>query len=392
VNRITEAAGAESTMEHYVSIGIIAWNEEKAIVPALNSLFEQSLFAELGKRGRNCEVICLANGCTDRTVAVASEIFERVKFEHPSAPRISARVLDLQQRGKINAWNVFVHSASAREARFLFLMDADILIHRRETLWNMLLTLETHAEVNVSVDRPSKHIEFKRGRTLRERLSMSASQLSGAAPAQLCAQLYAIRSRIARNIYLPKDLAACDDGFLKALVCTDFLSHDVWPMRIQTAPNAAHTFEAYTSLAGIFKNQKRQVIGQTIVHVLVDQFLKTLPPLARSKPGETVRELEQRDPGWLKRLIGEHVRRVRFAWRLYPRLLTAPFAHWRRLGWLKRILCLPAAIMRAGVLLISCFAAARYLRAGDTTYWPQAERRGFEPFEPEPNRPAHCAR
>ena len=122
-------------------------------------------------------------------------------------------------------------------------------------------------------------------------MSLGASQMTGSARAQLCGQLYCIRAEVARNIYLPKDLCACDDGFIKALVCTDFLMHQVWPWRIVAAADAAHTFEAYVSPAGILKNQKRQMIGQTIVHVLVDDYLKKLPTSQTDETrGRVVRE------------------------------------------------------------------------------------------------------
>ena len=60
-----------------LSIGIMAWNEESSLGPMLDSLFAQTIFARLAARGERCEVVCLANGCTDRTVDVAGEIFAR---------------------------------------------------------------------------------------------------------------------------------------------------------------------------------------------------------------------------------------------------------------------------------------------------------------------------
>ena len=117
-----------------LSIGIMAWNEEASIVPMLASLFGQSLFAHLAARGECCEIICLANGCTDRTVAVATEIFARMAREHPARHGWRARVADIATPGRNNAWNRFVHEFSAREARYLCLMDADIVFNRPETL------------------------------------------------------------------------------------------------------------------------------------------------------------------------------------------------------------------------------------------------------------------
>jgi glycosyltransferase involved in cell wall biosynthesis len=366
-----------------VSIGIIAWNEEQGIGAMLESVFQQSIFAELGKRGRRCEIICVTNGCTDRTPEVVAEIFARRSLEHPDAGNFSCRVMNVSERGKINAWNRFVHTFSARDAKYLFLMDADILIHPRETLWNMVATLEKNTEASISVDLPRKDISFKQRKTLWERMSMGASQMTGSASAQLCGQLYCIRSEVARNIYLPRDLCACDDGFIKALVCTDFLMHRVWPWRIVAAAGAAHTFEAYVSPAVILKNQKRQMIGQTIVHVLVDDYLKKLPVGQRMKLAEALSRKEQADPNWLKQLIAEHLRRTRFCWQLYPGLLSHRFKRLRALNWFKRIACFPAALAGFFMALASSFLAYASLKKGATDYWPRAERGRLKEFELE---------
>jgi glycosyltransferase involved in cell wall biosynthesis len=364
-----------------LSIGIIAWNEEQALGPMLTSLFQQSLFAELSRRGQSCEILCLANGCTDRTPDVAARCFAEQSSSHPFASAFSGRVVNIPERGKINAWNLFVHSRSDREAQFLFLMDADIRIHHRDTLWNMLSTLEQNSEADISVDQPCKDIEFKPRKTLRDRISLAVSRLTRSSEAQLCAQLYCVRSAVARNIYLPKDLTACDDGFIKTLVCTDFLAHPVWPMRIRMADHSSHTFEAYTTLKSIFKNQKRQVIGQTMVHILVDDYLKKLSSPQRAKLAHTIQSKERDDPQWLKQLVGDHVRRARFCWRLYPGLLTHPFQRLRRLNFVKQIFYLPVAAAGCAISLASSFAARRFLKAGDTNYWPRAERSGGKPVE-----------
>jgi glycosyltransferase involved in cell wall biosynthesis len=364
-----------------VSIGIIAWNEEQGIAPMLESVFQQSLFAQLAASGRHCEIICVANGCTDRTPEVVAGIFARQSREHPHAGNFSCRVMNVAERGKINAWNRFVHLFSARDAKYLFLMDADILIHPRETLWNMVATLEKNSDATVSVDLPRKDISFKRRKTFWERLSLGASHMTSSASAQLCGQLYCIRAEIARNIYLPKDLCACDDGFIKALVCTDFLMHRVWPWRIVAAADAAHTFEAYVSPSGILKNQKRQMIGQTIVHILVDNFLKKLPVAKRAKMADALSEQEKVDPNWLKRLIAEHLRQTRFWWRLYPGLLSHRFKRLSGLNRIKQIACFPAALAGSFVALASSFMAYTSLKKGATDYWPRAERGRLKDLE-----------
>src|SRR3954466_14119779 len=137
-----------------VAIGIIAWNEEAAIPAMLESLFAQNVFAELATREMRCEIICVANGCTDRTAAVAREIFEKHQGEHPFKEVFTTRVVEVQKRGKINAWNLFVHELSAREAQFLFLADADIVLQDPQTLWSMYRTLDDNAAATVSTDAP----------------------------------------------------------------------------------------------------------------------------------------------------------------------------------------------------------------------------------------------
>ena len=358
----------------YVSLGIIAWNEAQALPGTLRSLFGQSLFKELRGRNRLCEIFCVANGCTDQTAAVANGLFQEQCQLHPEREAFRCRVEELASRGKVNAWNQFVHRLSSREARFLFLMDADIRLESPETLWNMLVALETDGEAHVAVDRPHKDIGGKSRRLVRERLSLAASRLAPAGPGQLCGQLYCIRSEVARNIYLPKDLPACEDGFIKAVVCTDFLAHATSPKRIRLALDADHSFEAYTSPAAVLRNQKRQIMGQTAVHILVDQYLRSLPGPARADLAHTLQAREASEPDWLKRLLSEHLRRTRFFWRLYPGLLSSRCRRLNEQRGLQRLASLPAALAGVTVGLISSAMAYRALKRGCTDYWPRAQR------------------
>src|SRR5207244_2544135 len=100
-----------------ISIGILAWNEAEAIGATLHSLFRQSLFAELNQRQLNCEILCVANGCTDQTAAIAEAAFAEQKRAHAFNQAFRCRARNLPARGKNNAWNVFVHTFSAREAQ-----------------------------------------------------------------------------------------------------------------------------------------------------------------------------------------------------------------------------------------------------------------------------------
>jgi glycosyltransferase involved in cell wall biosynthesis len=92
-----------------VAIGIIAWNEEAAIPAMLESLFAQTVFGELAAQNLSCEIICIVNGSTDRTASIARARFDIEQREHFCRDAFTARVVEVEKRGKINSWNLFVH-------------------------------------------------------------------------------------------------------------------------------------------------------------------------------------------------------------------------------------------------------------------------------------------
>lgn len=359
----------------------MAWNEEESVVATLGSLFQQTVFARLAERGRSVEVIVLANGCTDRTVAVAGAFLGGIGRATPSPGPFSARVEEIPQPGRNHAWNQFVHGFSAREARFLALMDADILFAHPHTLLRLVETLERYPAAGASTGRQCKDLLLKPRPTLWERLSLATSSMTGTIPGQISGQLYCLRAEVARNLYLPRDLGAPDDGFLKAVITTDFFAEPPDPDRIRRAPDAAHVFEAYVSPGDILANQKRQMIGQTSVHVLVEH-LRALPAGQRQALGATLRAWDEQDPDWLRRLIAEHLRTRPFFWQLFPGLLTFRFVRCWRLGGWRRLTHLPAACAGFLVTLVAAARARRALRGGMSAYWPKATRRGILALAP----------
>lgn len=384
---MTEATNTEARAPN-ISLGIIAWNEADSIGACLESVFRQSLFSKLNDRKLTCEIVCLANGCTDDTSKVAQRSFDAHARNHPFKYSFTCRLINLAERGKISAWNVFVHKLSAPQAQFLGLMDADILIHHPDTLWNMFALLLHDNQAVIAVDRPLKDISFKAKPSILERISLATSAMTQAGSARVTGQLYCIRTTAARNIFLPKDLAACEDGFIKTLICTDFLTRPASPVRIVQADGASHVFEAYSSIGDILKNQKRQMIGQTIVHVLVDKYMKGMNLSQRAHFGQFMGDLERTDPTWLKRLIHEHMGETHHCWQLFPGILQSRFRPLARMRGLRRVLYLPVALIGFFVTLISCWRAFRALKRGCTTYWPDTKSlrlaQHLSPAEPPP--------
>jgi glycosyltransferase involved in cell wall biosynthesis len=359
-----------------ISIAIRAWNEESVIRGTLESLFEQSLFEDLSRRGESCEVLCIPNGCTDRTSEIAASVFANQQQAHPFAHAFACYVRNIPEAGRNHTWNAFVHTLSHPDAEFLFVMDSDILFNRRETLSNMYRALLQNSQARIASDQPVKDVALKRRKSWRDRISLATTDMNGAIQGRMTGQLYCIRSETARRLYLPRELGI-DDGFIKAVVCTDFLTHPLNPARIVTAENASHIYEAYTSAREVMKNQKRQMIGQTIVHVLLEH-LKTLPLQQRTNLADTLRDNEQANPDWLAGLVAVHLRRIRFFWRIFPGAVTFRFKRWWWLPATKRVTHLPATLLGFALTMAACAQANRHFRRGNMHYWPKACRENIE--------------
>jgi len=351
----------------------MAWNEADCIRQGLESLFSQSVYAKLAERGLQCEILCLPNGCTDNTAEIAREFFREAAKTHPYASTIVARVIEIPTPGRNNAWNQFIHEFSAREAQFLYLMDADILFQNPDTIYNLYAALERDPRAGVSSGRQIKEIELKEHKSIRDRISIATSEMTGTIAGRFTGQLYCMRASVARNLYVPRDLLANDDGFFKAAVCTNFFSEPLDPTRIITAPNAAHIYEAYLSPREVMNNQKRQMIGQTTVFLLVE-YLKSLPLEERTHLADTLRRNEREDPDWLKKIIGRHMQKARVFWQLFPGILTFRFKRLWKMEGMGKLTHFPAAAVGFGVTMIACARAHRFLNRGEAYYWPKANR------------------
>jgi glycosyltransferase involved in cell wall biosynthesis len=366
-----------------ISIAVRAWNEEAVIRRTLNSLFGQSLFEELSARGECCEVLCIPNGCTDRTAEIAAAVFAEQEKSQPFARAFAGGVRDMREAGRNHTWNAFVHGLSSPQAEFLFLMDSDILFNRRETLFNMYRALLDNSEACIASDQPIKDVSLKPRKSWRDRISLATTEMNGAIRGRMTGQLYCIRADVARRLYLPRELGI-DDGFIKAIVCTDFFSQELDPGRIVVAQDASHVYEAYTSAGELLKNQKRQMIGQTIVHVLVE-YLKKLPPHQRIHLADTLRHKEEASPEWVARLVAEHVQRVRYFWRLFPDAASFRFRRWRRMRGMKSLTHFPAALVGFTMTLIACAQAHRHFKRGQMHFWPKAARENIRNLAADKN-------
>lgn len=359
-----------------LSIGILASNEEDAMRAALESLFRQSVFEKVIAHHQGCEVVVVAHACTDHTVAVTRAIFDRMEREHAWAEGVAVRLVDIPEAGRANAWNRYVHEFSAVEARFLCVMDADVVFHHRDTVYHLMTALERRPGALASVGRACSELLFKERKTWRERLTLAASALEGSGPGRIGRQLYCLRANVARNIFLPRDLGGAAERFVQEMVCTEYLTRLPQAGRVVSVRDAVHISAAGRQPHDAIAAEKQQIVSATAAHVL-GEFLRTLAWKDRVNLADTLRRKETSDPDWLKRLIAAHLAKRWFFWRLCPGALRTSFA---QLAWM------PGLFRKATYLPVACASLARTLVA--CAQANRLLRRAAAEFGPKPGQPA----
>jgi glycosyltransferase involved in cell wall biosynthesis len=340
-----------------VSIGILAWNEEASIAQTIQSVFAQSLADHLVATGGNLELVIVPNGCSDQTAAVAAQACQQFASTRPG---IVTRVEALTRPGKTNAWNEYVHRLSEPAAEVLILMDADIVLRGTDTLWNMVSVLREQPQAVVATDEPLKHIALKKTKSWVDRISLTISAMTKAAPGQLTGQLYAARATALRQIIIPEGIIV-EDGFLKQMLVTDGLSQPADNSRIVRAPHAAHVFEAYTRLVDILPNQRRQAVGHTLYTYLRDYLQCEIKSGRRAE--KILRENGAADPEWF---LHEIKRRVAEGgpWVMHRGALAVRWKRWRAQQGLRRLTFFPAALVGWILDLVIYSWANRTLKKG----------------------------
>ncbi|MBV8742951.1 MAG: glycosyltransferase [Sinobacteraceae bacterium] len=316
-----------------ISIGILAWNEEANIAVTLESLFRQDALLGCAESTRGCrwEVIVVPNGCSDQTAAVSRRVLQQLTAG--SAVQISARVEELAEAGKSNAWNRYVHELSDPAAELIVMLDADIEFVQAQTLSNTIQVLLSEPGALAAVDLPLKDAWKKRRRTLVERLSIAGSQQAMAGPAALSGQFFSARARILRQIWMPKGMSV-EDGYLNAMIRTECMLSKEDAGRILRAPGASHYYETLTHLKSIFRHELRLVMGTALNCYLLWDFLLFATDPTGPGAGVLLRNLLDKDPHWYERFVANAVQ-VRGWWVLPRGMLFRRFAGLskRSRGW-----------------------------------------------------------
>ncbi len=349
-----------------VSIGILAHNEEASIEIMLRSLFEQTLLSKNVGNIDNLEIIIVANGCNDSTVDVSRNTLKQLADK--SSASLDWHVYDVGESGKCNAWNLYIHKFSNPESKYLFLADADIRFLNPETLYNMINLLETHKDVWVATDQPVKDISMNDKKNFREKLLLTLPSpfMRNNIPSGICGQLYCGRADILRKITMPGELPV-EDGFINAMITTNFFSSSPFPHRVQQSSEASHVFEVKTNLFQIICSEKRQFVGNIINGFLFEYFWAN----CNEKENATFLIQKQMDLNseWLREFIQAEIKK-RGWWLIPNNLLLKRFKFLSNLPIHKAIQKLPVAMMAFILTILIAFSANQEMhKSGGLNYW-----------------------
>lgn len=363
-----------------LSIGILAYNEETSIADTIESLVSQSVVMQTPP-GWEVEIICVPNGCRDKTAEVAAESLEALQ-DNSRQSRVAGRVEVIQRPSKHNAWNEFVHRLSRADATHLVLMDGDVKLVGAHTIELMIRRLLDSPSAYVCGARTIKHIEQAKSprKTLRGRLSTMASRIrtndnEQAGEAGFAGCLYACPAIACRRLVLPEVLVG-EDSFLRAVWSTDFFTTEVGASdrrRVVAESRAAVMFEAYLRPTSVLKNLRRRMVGLTINSMVYDELWSRSS--VEADAGALLMRWNAEDPGWDRRLVENRIAaRGRWVipggcftrWAVSKQGLWKWFHRMRGLPTSRQIAMLPGACIGTCLHAYACIAANRLIRNRQT--------------------------
>lgn len=347
-----------------VTIGMLAWNEETGILPALESICNQSLFQNAVDLGVELELLVIANGCTDRTVEITRSFFSRARETFPDGGPVELRLKEVSEAGFANAWNLLSHSFSRRDADFIFFINADIVITQSDLFEKMLDKLQENQGLLVVSPKGHKHIEAAKCKSLFDRINLAVTRFSDASQSgQVRGHCFCARSSVMRSVWLPRKFPGAVDGLFKRLVVTDMVSRPDDSSCIGVI-DTGYTFEAYRTLRDIANRRVRLFVGQTFIETLV-RHIKTMREIRPEMDATAyLRERDKTDPSWLHRLVQLSIKQNGLGFTMPSPWFRFRYLHRSDLGNFRKAVMLPVALIAFTFDLPVFIAAAIRLKTG----------------------------
>jgi len=357
-----------------ISIGILAYNEENGIAQTIGSTLSQELEALSDSKSEcniRAELIVVPNGCKDKTAQVAQQAIEQL--EPPpdqGAGFFAAKVCELQEPGKENAWNHFVEEFSSRDADILVFMDADIKLAHERVLYNLITTLLNTEGCVVAGGNPIKHIENKDQKSAKDLLSIGATTLRKGMKGIFAGCLYCGYADTIRSLYLPTVLMG-EDAFVRAQIVTKGFTHPGDENLIVRADDAKVIFESYMSPSEILRNKTRRMLELAINAIIYTKLWAESTP---EKPaGELMKELQTQDPNWSQQLVNDTFS-ARGFWAVPRHHIYKQFLQLKHHSLKNKIKLLPVALATLPLNAIAVYSANRRVAKGEfRSLWNKAD-------------------
>ncbi len=348
-----------------ISVGVVACNEESSIAAALESILNQTVFRNAKALGFESRLIVIANGCADRTVEIAQDLFKKTRTAFPEGGPVNLFVEIVPESGFANAWNLLAHTYSRLDDDFIYFANADIILDQPDAFELMLRRLQRDYAMRVISPVGKKHIEAEKCKNIYDRLNLAVTRFTEhTQTAQVRGHCFCARAATMRMVWLPKYFPGAVDGCFKRMIVSDMATSTDNPSRIGVAHNVSYTFEAYRTFREIYFRRVRLFVGQTFVETLM-QHLKTM----RSEQPKLnltayLRARDENDPSWLHRLVqlGIHVNGL-------FETMPSPwfrFRFWQNqeIGKFKKLSMMPVAVMAFIFDVPVFFSAAWHLKTG----------------------------
>ncbi len=252
------------------------------------------------------------------------------------------------------------------------MIDADITFNHPDTNYNAIIGLQNNQHACVSVGTPLKNFSQKTKKSLIAKISVHYSQNKQRRQAVeknpgIAGSFYCARSDVLRGVWMPPGLSS-EDGFLRAMVCTDFFRTKPDPSKIIRVPNASHSYEGLTSIHDMIRHELRMIIGTSMNSYFCWDFLLFATDPNGPGAGALIKARLDTDPDWYKKIL-ENTIRNRGIWVLPRNMLFSRFLPLKNIG-MKKILLWPLIFPAFFLLYFPIlFIANQKIKKGAIGYW-----------------------
>ena len=287
-----------------LDMGILAYNEERDLPDMLGDLRQQTLFEDTSV---DIRVYVLANGCSDNTVAVAKA--EIAKMPQDLARRFE--VIDRSEPGKSRTMNWFLREQLRADADLVMFVDGDIRLPATGGMAHMVSEIRTRPELFVFTSRPVKDVVHNKT-PLRPIGRMIAAGREGLTDFRrsIAGSLFVMRTEFARQLYIPAGLPV-EDGFIRGMILTDFLSRPEDFTRIDGHEDVFHLYESVLTLGALIRHQTRIVLGSAVNAALYRRMRRVAPTAEEAKA--LLKNASETD-GWMAQMLREELPRAPYGY------------------------------------------------------------------------------